>query len=511
MYMNNKLWIAQSDKNICILPNMANRHGLIAGASGTGKTVSLKVLAESFSDAGVPVFLADIKGDLSGMITEGSETDIIRKRVEEFPIENWTYKKFPTAFWDIYAEMGIPIRITVSEAGPLLLSRLLGLSEIQEEVLNVIFKIADDNSLLLTDIKDLKAMVEYCSEKKAEFSPKYGNMSPQSLGSIQRALVSLEAQGGENFFGEPSVDFNDWLRKTEDGRGYINVLYAVKLIHNPLLYTTFMLWLMSTMFEDLPEVGDLEKPKMVFFFDEAHLLFSDISKSLKSKIVQVVKLIRSKGIGIYFISQSPSDIPDEILAQLGNRIQHSLRAYTPAEQKAVKAAASAFRVNPDFDTEDAITNLATGEALVSFLDADGSPSVVEKACILPPQSLIGSAEEVMVHATVLSDPFNKKYMDAIDDISAYEILTERKEADMQALEAEKKALEKAKEEALLAKEKEKEEAKLAKEKEKQEKEQKKKEEQKKKTIFGFFKSSARTASNMVTREVVRNILKCFKK
>lgn len=445
MYQDNRIWMAQSDKNIFLLPEMANRHGLIAGATGTGKTITMKVMAESFSEMGVPVFLADIKGDLSGMCKPGVNTADMQERISRFGIEGFEFKGYPTRFWDIFGEAGIPVRVSVSEMGPVLLARLLGLTEIQQGVLNIVFRVADDNGLLLLDLKDLRAMVQYVGDNRAEYTVQYGNVSAASIGAIQRALLSFENEGGELFFGEPSLDIRDFIRTDASGKGYINILSSSKLVASPTVYGTFLLWLLTELFEKLPEVGDLDKPRMVFFFDEAHLLFSDCPKALVQKIVQVVKLIRSKAVGVYFISQSPSDIPNDVLAQLSNRVQHALRAYTPVEMKSVKAAAKAFRENPEFDTETVLMELGVGEALVSFLDEEGIPTVVERAKILPPQSLMGSAGEAEIERIVNSDEFYLKYNETVDRESAYEIINAAA-AELERLkaeEAEKAAAEKA--------------------------------------------------------------------
>lgn len=422
MYKDKKIWLAQSNKNLFLLPNMANRHGLIAGATGTGKTITMKVMAESFSDMGVPVFMADVKGDVSGMCMPGADSADMRGRIERFGIEGFEYKPYPTRFWDIFGEQGQPVRVTISDMGPVLLARLLGLTDVQAGVLNIVFKVADEHGLLLLDMKDLRAMLQFVGDNRAEFTTQYGNVSAASIGAIQRALLAFEDEGGEIFFGEPALDIRDWMRTDADGRGYINILSSARLIQSPKVYGTFLLWMLTELFERLPEVGDLEKPRMIFFFDEAHLLFSDAPKALVQKIVQVVKLIRSKGVGVYFVTQSPSDIPDDVLAQLSNRVQHALRAYTPAEQKAVRAAARAFRVNPAFDTEQTLMELGVGEALVSFLDADGVPGVVERAKILPPQSLMGQADSARMQQLILADEFELKYRDSVDRESAYEIL-----------------------------------------------------------------------------------------
>ena len=458
MLKDNKIWMAHNGERIFLEPSMANRHGLIAGATGTGKTITLKVMAESFSDLGVPVFLADVKGDLNGMCQPGVDSENMQKRIERFGIDGFEYKSYPTRFWDVFGEGGIPVRTTVSEMGPLLLGRLLGLNETQMGVLSIIFRVADDDGMLLLDMKDLRSMVNYVGEHAKEYTTKYGNISAQSVGAIQRKLLTLEDQGAESFFGEPALDITDWMKR-ENGKGVINVLHCVKLINSPVLYSTFLLWMLSELFEQLPEAGDLEKPKMVFFFDEASLLFDDAPKALLQKIEQTVKLIRSKGVGVYFVTQNPSDIPDEILAQLGNRVQHALRAYTPKEQKSVRAAAESFRQNPDFDAEEVITQLGTGEALVSFLDADGRPQVVQKANILPPQSFMKSADEKVKADVIENDILGAKYSTPVDRESAYELLAKR--AEKAAAEAEKQEAEeqKAKEKAKKEKEKEKEKSK----------------------------------------------------
>ena len=424
MFTEKKLWLAQSDtnQNLFLLPRMANRHGLIAGATGTGKTITMKVMAESFSDMGVPVFLSDVKGDLSGMCCPGSDSGDMRRRLAGFGMENFEYQPYPTRFWDIFGEHGTPVRVTVSSMGPTLLARLFGLTEIQAGVLSIVFRVADDHGLLLLDLKDLRAMLQYVGDNRKEFTTSYGNVSAASIGAIQRALLAFEEEGGEQLFGEPALDIRDWLRTDFDGRGYINILSSARLIQSPTVYATFLLWLLSELFETLPEVGDLEKPRMIFFFDEAHLLFDNAPRALVQKLVQVVKLIRSKGVGVYFVSQSPSDIPDEVLAQLSNRVQHALRAYTPAEQKALRAAARAFRVNPAFDTELALMELGVGEALVSLLDEHGVPAVVERARILPPQSRMGAADAEDVQACIQRDELDLKYRSTFDRESAYEII-----------------------------------------------------------------------------------------
>ncbi|MBQ3795752.1 MAG: DUF853 family protein [Butyrivibrio sp.] len=472
MYKDGKIWMANNENgdNIFLLPKMANRHGLIAGATGTGKTITLKVLAEAFSDMGVPVFLADVKGDLSGMVKEGLDSEDMQKRIQKFGLEEagFDYQKYPATFWDVFGENGIPLRTTVSEMGPLLLSRILGLNELQSDILTITFKIADDNNLLLIDTKDLKAILNYVSENNKEFAASYGNISKVSVAAIVRAIVALEMAGGDKFFFEPALNIRDWFTTGEGGKGMINILDSTSLINNGKLYATFLLWMMSELFETLPEVGDLDKPKMVFFFDEAHLLFDDAPKLLMDKIEQVVKLIRSKGVGIYFVTQNPRDIPDGVLAQLGNKIQHALHAYTPSDMKAVKAAADSFRENPAFKTADVIQELGTGEAICSFLMEDGTPSVCERVKILPPQSLMGSIDTATREKEIKGSLLYSKYYEPEDPDSAYEFL-ERKgiadaEAAAKAAAEEAAAKAKAKEEAALAKEKEKEEAAAAKKK-----------------------------------------------
>ena len=417
------LYIAHGPNGpISIIGKMANRHGLIAGATGTGKTVTLQVIAESFSQAGVPCFMADMKGDLSGISQAGRLSGFIEKRLPEFGIENPQFAGCPTRFYDVFGEQGHPMRTTISNMGPQLLSRLLGLTEVQSGVMDVIFRVADDRGLLLLDLKDLRSMLNYVSDHSSEYSQRYGSVSALSVGAIQRSLLSLENQGADKFFGEPAFDIQDLFAVDASGRGVMSVLAADKLMMNPKLYSTFLLWLLSDIFSSMPEVGDLELPKLVFFFDEAHTLFTDTSPALVSKIEQVVRLIRSKGIGVYFITQNPSDIPDSILGQLGNRVQHALRAYTPKDQKGVKAAAETFRANPAFKTEDAIMNLETGEGLVSFLDAKGAPSIVERAKVLFPLSQIGPITEGQRLDINNASPVRGKYDHMIDRESAFEVL-----------------------------------------------------------------------------------------
>ncbi|MGI6262281.1 MAG: helicase HerA-like domain-containing protein [Succiniclasticum sp.] len=431
MLKDGKIWVGQTEQgeNVFLLPKMANRHGLVAGATGTGKTVTLKVLAESFSAAGVPVFMADVKGDITGMMCPGTDSPDMQKRIAKFGLADagFTYSGCPVTIWDIYGEQGIPLRTTISEIGPMLLARILQLNQLQSDILSIVFKIADDNKLLLIDTKDLKSMLRYVSEHRGDFEGDYGKMSSQSLAAITRAVVALELAGGDRFFGEPSLQITDWLSQ-ENGKGMIHILDSRSLIQNGTMYSTFLLWMISELFETLPEVGDMEKPKMVFFFDEAHLLFDNASKTLLDKLEQVVKLIRSKGVGIYFCTQNPADIPDGVLAQLGNKIQHGLRAYTPADQKAVKAAAASYRPNPAFDTEQTILSLGTGKAVVSFLGEDGVPGMAQSVAILPPQCSMGAAPDAMREQAIKGSLLYSKYASGFDRESAYEVLARQDEA-----------------------------------------------------------------------------------
>ena len=425
MYIDGKLQIAKATEPVYLYPQLANRHGLISGATGTGKTVTLKTIAQSMSDAGIPTFLADIKGDVSGVAVAGEATEKLVVRLAGLGITDYDFHGCPTRFWDVYGEEGLPVRTTITEMGPILLARLLGLSEVQEGVLNIIFHIADDNGLLLLDLKDLRTMVNYVGEHAKEYTLSYGQIATQSIGAIQRALLQLQDAGGDVFFGEPALDINDWLKCDSEGKGYINVLDCVRLVQSPLLYSTFLLWMLSELFEELPEVGDPAKPKLVFFFDEAHLLFDDAPKALMDKIEQVVRLIRSKGIGVYFVTQNPIDVPDKILAQLGNRVQHALRAFTPRDQKAVQAAAQTFRPNPNLDTAQVITELGKGEALVSFLEGNGTPSMVERVMIRPATARIGPITPEERKAIIAASPVKGKYDTAIDGETAFEILQKR--------------------------------------------------------------------------------------
>lgn len=426
MFSDGKIWIGKSDIPIYLLPKMSNRHGLIAGATGTGKTITLKVLAESFSDMGVPVFLSDIKGDLAGLALAGEDNSNMQERIARFGLGGFEYKAYPVQFWDVFGEGGHQVRTTVSEMGSLLLSRILDLNDTQAGVLNIIFRIADDQGLLLIDLKDLRAMISYVGDNAKDYTLEYGNIAAQTIGAILRNLLVLEDQGGDFFFGEPELDIFDWIKTSSDGRGLINILHSVKLFHTPSLYSTFLLWMLSELFEALPEAGDLEKPRMVFFFDEAHLLFRDTPKVLLEKVEQVVRLIRSKGVGVYFVTQNPADLPYEVLGQLGNRIQHALRGYTPKELKQVGAAAESFRPNPAFDTGEVITQLATGEALISCLDQEGRPSMVERVFVLPPQSRFGSIDDSARRQIILSSPMSGRYDRLVDRESAYEILKAQK-------------------------------------------------------------------------------------
>lgn len=430
MFDNSKrAFLAINDHTeVCLIPKMANRHGLITGATGTGKTVTLQTLSETFSEMGVPVFAADMKGDLSGVANGGGNKESVAKRVEQYKLAEKGYKckPFPVRFWDVFGEQGHPVRTTVTSMGPLLLERLLNLNDTQGAILSMAFKIADDNELLLIDLKDLQKILQYIGDNRAQFTTRYGNISPASIGAIQRGLVRLESEGADKFFGEPDLEITDFIQ-TEQGKGVINILAADKLMRSPRVYTTFLLWLLDDLYETLPEVGDLEKPKLVFFFDEAHLLFNDMPSALLEKVEQIVRLIRSKGVGIYFCTQNPADIPQSILGQLGNRVQHALRAYTPNDQKAVRVAANTFRANPAFDTGEAITQLNTGEALVSFLDEKGAPQMVQRANILPPQGQIGPITPAERDQLIKSSLIYGVYEKLIDRESAFEILSKKQE------------------------------------------------------------------------------------
>ena len=445
----NGIFIGKSDREVSLLPSLANRHGLIAGATGTGKTVTLQILAEGFSQLGIPVFMADVKGDLSGISQAGEANPKLQERAQKIGFEDYTQRTFPVIFWDLFGEQGHPLRTTVSEMGPLLLSRLLELNDTQEGVLNIAFRAADDEGLLLLDLKDLQSIINFVGENAAELTTKYGNVSKASVGAIQRRLLVLEEQGAAKFFGEPALELNEFMRVVHTGEGYINILAADKLMMNPRLYSTFLLWLLSELFEELPEVGDLDKPRLVFFFDEAHLLFEDAPKALVDKIEQVVRLIRSKGVGVYFVTQNPLDVPDEVLGQLGNRVQHALRAFTPRDQKNVRAAADTFRPNPLFKTLEVITQLGVGEALVSTLEKKGIPGIVQRTLVRPPSSRMGTITEPERKAVISQSPVFGRYEKVVDRLSAYELLNERAQKkqreEAQAREEEKQAREEEKE------------------------------------------------------------------
>ena len=468
---------ASTEKKVELLPSMANRHGLITGATGTGKTVTLQVLAESFAKLGVPVFAADVKGDLSGVAAAGATHPKIDERLLTIGIEDFSFEASPTVFWDVYAEKGHPVRLTISEMGPLLLSHILELNEVQEGVMHIAFKLADDEGLLLLDMKDLRSLLEWIGDNDDEVSNKYGRVSPQSIGAIQRRLLVLESAGGESLFGEPALQIKDLLHKDFSGRGVISVLEASRLFNNPRVYTTFLLWLLSELFEELPEVGDQPLPKMVFFFDEAHLLFDQASKPLLERVEQVIRLIRSKGVGIFFVTQHPMDIPESVLSQLGNRVQHALRAFTPNEKKAVKTAANTFRPNPNFDAEEVITNLGVGEALVSVLDEKGVPAIVEKTLISPPRSKIGQISAEELKAVVERSPLSGTYDKPVDRESAYEILLKRRKELAEKLE-----------------------------KEAEEKGEKKKKSNRQSSGEAFLKSMLRSIGNTIGRSIARGVL-----
>ena len=516
MYKDNKILVGKSeDKELSILLNKANRHGLITGASGSGKTITLKVMAESFSASGVPVFLADVKGDLAATCIPGENNENIQKRLDKMNITDFNFKGFPTVFWDVFAKDGHPIRTTLQNVGPTILSRMLGLNETQEGILAIVFKIAKENGYPLIDLKDLRLLLQYVAENSKEYTVNYGNVASQSVGTIQRSLLMLEEQGGNYFFGEPAIELSDLFKTNENGLGNINILHAVELFKQPKLYASFLLWILTSMNNNLPEVGDLDKPKMIFFFDEAHLLFDDLPSYIETSVVQIVKLIRSKGVGVYFISQSPNDVPDEILAQLGNRVQHNLRAYTPAEQKIVKAVASSYRANPKFDTEEAIMNLGTGEALISFVNENGEPEVVEKATILPPQSQMGALDDSMRLMVIARSEFKGKYDNLVDNISAFEILSEEINKKKEEEEAIKQAKEEEKRLALEQKEKEKqarEEEKAKKEAEREKKAKEREEEKARKNSASYkvgkaVQKTANSALSSIGRKIGNEIIK----
>ena len=507
-----------TQQDVVLHSKFANRHGLIAGATGTGKTVTLKVLAESFSRLGVPVFLADAKGDVSSLAQAGASNPKFDERIKSLGIDSIPFAASPVVFWDLFAEQGHPIRTTITEIGPLLLARMLNLNDTQEGVLSAVFRIADDQGMLLIDFKDLKAMIGYVSEHAAEFKAEYGNLSPASLGAIQRNLLALADQGGDQFFGEPSLNILDFIQTDSNGHGYINILAADKLMNTPKLYATFLLWMLSELFEQLPEVGDMDKPKLVFFFDEAHLLFDNASAALQEKIEQVVRLIRSKGVGIYFVTQNPLDLPESVLGQLGNRVQHALRAFTPKDQKAVKTAADTFRANPEFKVEQAITELAVGEALISCLDEQGTPQVVQRAWVMPPYSPFSpislEQRQTLISQSIVAGIYEKR----LDRESAFELLQNKvverqqqavqiEQEKQQAKEQELLAKQQAKEAETLAKQQAREQERIAKEQQKgAEREAKQREKLIQDTVGTFAKSAARSLGGSTGQKIVRGLL-----
>ena len=507
-----------TQQDVVLHSKFANRHGLIAGATGTGKTVTLKVLAESFSRLGVPVFLADAKGDVSSLAQAGASNPKFDERIKSLGIDSIPFAASPVVFWDLFAEQGHPIRTTITEIGPLLLARMLNLNDTQEGVLSAVFRIADDQGMLLIDFKDLKAMIGYVSEHAAEFKAEYGNLSPASLGAIQRNLLALADQGGDQFFGEPSLNILDFIQTDSNGHGYINILAADKLMNTPKLYATFLLWMLSELFEQLPEVGDMDKPKLVFFFDEAHLLFDNASAALQEKIEQVVRLIRSKGVGIYFVTQNPLDLPESVLGQLGNRVQHALRAFTPKDQKAVKTAADTFRANPEFKVEQAITELAVGEALISCLDEQGTPQVVQRAWVMPPYSSFSPISPEQRQALISQSIVAGIYEKRLDRESAFELLQNKvverqqqavqiEQEKQQAKEQELLAKQQAKEAETLAKQQAREQERIAKEQQKgAEREAKQREKLIQDTVGTFAKSAARSLGGSTGQKIVRGLL-----
>ncbi len=496
------IFIGQAEQAVGLLPKMANRHGLIAGATGTGKTITMQGLAEGFSELGVPVFLADVKGDVSGVSQPGKPHPKVAERVEIMSLDSFAFTGFPVTFWDVFGELGHPVRTTISEMGPLLLSRLLKLNEVQQGVLNLVFRVADDNGWLLLDLDDLRAMLKFVADNAAEYRTLYGNVSAASVGAIQRRLIGLEDQGGAQLFSEPVLNLDDLMQTDEDGKGIINLLAANKLMNSPQLYSTFLLWLMAELFEQLPEVGDPDKPKLVLFFDEAHLIFKDAPKVLLSKVEQVVRLIRSKGVGVYFVTQNPTDIPDSVLGQLGNRIQHALRAYTAKDQKAVRAAAQTFRANPKLDTETVITQLGVGEALVSLLDEKGRPGIVQQTLIKPPKSQIGPIKPAQRKTLMAQSLVAGVYEKEVDRESAYEILTARADKVAEQQASSKAAATRAKEDAAAEK------ARLAKEKARNAKSRKSKSSTRRSdsAMDAFVKSAMRSLGGQVGRKLIRGVL-----
>ncbi len=506
MILDGKILIGKTCANepCCLLPQMANRHGLVAGATGTGKTTTLKVLAEGFSDLGVPVFLADIKGDLTSLCQSGAVSDKLTARLTQMQISDFSFKPYPVDCWDVFGSGGHPLRATVSEMGPLLLGRLMGLNDTQSAVLSVVFKIADEKNLLLLDMKDFKSMLQYVGDNASEFTTEYGYLTKQSIGAIQRNLSVLEQQGAEQFFGEPAIDIWDLIKTDASGHGVVNVLDATKLYQSPSLYATMLLFILNELFEKLPEVGDVDRPKLVFFFDEAHLLFDDAPKALQDKIEQVVRLVRSKGVGVYFISQSPMDIPNSVLAQLSNRVQHALRAYTPADQKIIKATSDTFRVNPEFAVADVITQLATGEALISTLDEKGVPGVVQRALILPPQSCMGAVDPAAKQQAVRQSPVMGKYEAAVDRESAYELLVKKHQDEEAAAAAAAAQAEQAKADAIAQKEQEKQQAILQKQQEKAAAQAEKEAQRQHQQVMRTVDRMASGVLSQIGREIARN-------
>lgn len=511
MDLDGKVYLGKSIKPEFLNLKLANRHGLITGATGTGKTVSLQILAEGFSAQGVPVFCADVKGDLSGIAAKGTTKDFLEKRAKTIGFDDYIYEAFPVIFWDLFGEQGHPVRTTVSEMGPLLISRLLGLNETQEGVLNIAFRIADEEGLALLDMKDLRALMVNVAERAKELTTEYGNVSAASVGAIQRRLLVLEEQGGEDFFGEPALDIRDMMRIDRDGRGFVSVLAADKLMNSPQLYATFLLWLLSELFEELPEVGDPQKPRLVFFFDEAHLLFDEAPKALIGKIEQVVKLIRSKGVGVYFVTQNPLDVPDSVLAQLGNRVQHALRAYTPREQKAVKVAAETFRPNPEFDAFEAITQLGVGEALVSTLEKKGVPSIVQRTLIRPPSSRLGPIDKSERRDVMGDSPVRNLYDKNIDRESAYEILNKRAEEKARAEEEQQRREEEEKQREKEAKARAREQSRYDYEQGRSRQRSTPRRSNRQSVGEAMVKSLGRTVATTVGRALVRGLLGAIKK
>ena len=515
MYKNNKLVIGKNgDNELCILPKMSNRHGIITGASGSGKTTTVKVMAESFSSAGIPVFYVDVKGDLASICKPGEPNENVDKRVVSLKLDGFNYESFPVTFFDVFKKNGHPIRTTIESIGPRLLSIMLELSDAQEGVLAIVFQIAKDENMPLVDLGDLKSLLLYVGDNKDKYLTKYGNITTQSVGSIQRNILMLEQEGGVDFFGKPELQLFDLLQFDYNGKGFVNVLDAQELFKKPTLYAVFLVWMLNNLYDNLPEVGDLERPKLALFLDEAHLIFSEMSPSVTKQIIQVVKLIRSKGVGVYFISQSPSDVPDEILSQLGNKVQHVLRSYTPSDEKAIKAAANSFRTNPKFKTEEAIKELATGEALISFLDEKGEPAVVERAWILPPQSYMGTISDELRDSLIKSSRIFGKYEAEVNEVSATEKvdeenarMAEEKKKEEEAKQEEIRAKEEAKQKEKEAKEAEKKAKELARQKEKEEKEAEKKRKQQTKIVRQLGNKVVNKATSKVVNSVWKSIFK----